>query len=101
MASLYCIQQGSHPGNMDLMAKRLLALTTSAITLIVWIYYSNDITSKMTAGSPPLPVRTFDDVLDQGYKVIAIDNYHWDFKNSKEGTAKHSVFKLFFEEDDK
>ena len=101
MASLYCIQQGSHPGNMDLVAKRLLALTTSAITLIVWIYYSNDITSKMTAGSPPIPVKTFDDVLDQGYKVIVIGGAYADLATSKKGTAKHSVFKLFFEEDAK
>ena len=75
-AASFSIQQGSHLGNMDLMAKRVLALATSTITMIVWIYYSNDITSKMTAGSPPIPVRTFDDILDQGYKVIVIGRYH-------------------------
>ena len=88
MAALFSIQQGSHPGNRDLTSKRVLALTTSIITLLAWVYYSNDITSKMTAGSPPIPVRSFDDVLDQGYKVIVIGELHFNIlKNSKNGTA--------------
>ena len=56
----------------------------------------------MTAGSPPHPVRTFDDVLDQGYKVIMIGGYQlWLLRNAKNGTAKHKVYKMFFEKDDK
>ena len=40
------------------------------VTLVMFMYYANDITAKMTAGSPPHRVRTFQDVLDYGYKVI-------------------------------
>ena len=56
----------------------------------------------MTAGSSPHPVRSFQDVLDHGYKVIVVGNLELDLlKYSKNNSAKYSVFKLYFEEDDK
>ena len=95
---LFVIQQGNHPPNGQIAAKRVLTLTTSMLTLLVFIYYSNDITSKLTAGSPPHPVRTFEDVLDHGYQVITVGAHHYtNLKDSKHGTAKHSVYKLYFE----
>ena len=95
---LFVIQQGNHPPNGQIAAKRILTLTTSMLTLLVFIYYSNDITSKLTAGSPPHPVRTFEDVLDHGYQVITVGAHHYtNLKDSKDGTAKHSVYKLYFE----
>ena len=100
MTLMFSIQQGSHPERRHMSAQRVLALTTSMLTLLVFIYYSNDITAKMTAGSPPIPVRTFDDVLERGYKVIVVGQHHPTLlRESKTGTAKHSVYKLFFEED--
>ena len=82
------------------MAKRIISLTLSMVTLLVFVYYANDITAKMTAGSPPHPVRNFQDVLDRGYEVIVVGSLEISLlKNSKEGSAKHSVFKLYYEED--
>ena len=53
----------------------------------------------MTAGPPPLNVRTFDDALDQGYEVIVTGDYHWWLlKESKNGTAKHAIYKKYFEQ---
>ena len=96
---LFLLQQGDHPENR-LMAKRILSITTSMLTLLFFIYYANDITAKMTAGSPPHPVQNFQDVLDRGYEVIVVGSLEISLlKNSKEGSAKHSVFKLYYEED--
>ena len=101
MASMFLIQLGSHPQNEPMAAKRMLALVTSMLTLLLFIYYSNDITAKMTAGSPPIPVRTFEDVLDREYKVISVGTYYYRIlKNSKNGTAKRSVYQLYFEKDE-
>ena len=101
LTCMYFIQQGSHPGYGHLTAKRVLTLTTSMLTFLVFVYYSNDITAKMTAGSPPIPVRTFEDVLDRDYKVILVGTYSYDLlAKAKVGSAKHSVFKLYFEKYD-
>ena len=98
MTSLFVIQQGSHPGLGEAASKRILALATAILTMLVFIYYSNDITSKMTAGSSPTPVRTFDDVLDKDYEVISVGHSFTVLTNNKVGSAKHSVYKRYFEE---
>ena len=70
------------------------------ILLLTWHKnYCNDITSKMTAGPSPLNIRTFDDVLDQGYEVIVAWSYHYLLlQRSKNGTAKHAIYKRYFEQ---
>ena len=99
MVYLFLLQQGAHPDARHL-SRRLLSLTTSMLTLLVFIYYANDITAKMTSGPPnPHPVRTFGDVLVHGYKVIVAGNYAWQMlQRSPTESAKHKVFKHFFEE---
>ena len=69
MTSLFVIQQGSHPQDRHLSVK-ILSITASMLTLLIFVYYSNDITAKMTVGSPDIPVRTFRDVLDGNYKLV-------------------------------
>ena len=96
--SLFLIQNGNLPDSR-FWARRLLALTTSMLTLVVFVHYGNDITSKMTAGPPPLNVRTFDDALDQGYEVVVAWNYHYLLlERSTNGTAKHAIYKKYFEQ---
>ena len=98
---LFVIQQGNHPTCEQTAARRFLTITMSILTFLVFICYSNDITAKMTVGSPTHPVRAFEDVLDQGYEVITVGNHFYlDLKDSKIGTAKHSVYKQYFEEYD-
>ena len=102
MALLFFIQKGDHTGDEKHLAIRIMSLTMALLTLVMFIYYSNDITAKMTAGSPPHPVRNFEDVLDKGYRVIVLD---WRstslglLKQSKVGTAKNTVYKRSLEED--
>ena len=98
---LFLLQQGNHP-ERRLLSTRIISLTTSMVTLLVFIYFSNDITSKMTAGSPPHPVQNFRDVLDHGYKVIVVGNLElYLLRESKNDSAKQSVYKLFLEKEDK
>ena len=101
MVSMFSIQQGTHPKKRQRVAKTMLAFTTSMLTMLVFVYYSNDITAKMTAGSPPIPVRSFTDVLDLDYMVIVVGTYHLRIlEESQIGTAKHSVYKRSFEKYD-
>ena len=96
----YTIQGGSHPVSKQL-APRMISFTTGVVTLLMFIYYGNEITSKMTAGSPRHPVRTFDDVLAHGYRVIIAGGFNLKLlKNSPIASSKHMVYKLYFENDD-
>ena len=88
---LFLIQQGSHPEDRHL-AKSTLSLTLSLVTMMVFIYYANDITSEMTAGSPPPSIESFQDAIDKGYKIHV---YHGMsvamgmLRGAKYGSAKH------------
>ena len=96
---LFILQQGNHPGG-QLRGQAILSLTISMLTLVFFIYYSNDITAKMTAGSPPHPVRNFQDVLDFGYKIILVGNLDlYLLHDAKNGSAKRIVYKTYFEDD--
>ena len=98
ITSLYVIQQGEHPDKRYL-AMRFLSITTSMLTLLMYVLYCNDITAKMTAGTK-ISIRSFEDVLEQGYRVIAVGPYHPGLlKESKIGTAKRDVYDLYFGED--
>ena len=102
MTCLFIIQQGSHPGVEQAASRRVLAITTSILAMLVFIYYSNDITSKMTAGPPPVPVNTFEDVLFHNYKVIIVGNLHFRIlMTSKRGSAKEAVYWKYFKEEGK
>ena len=100
MVYLFTIQQGSHEGRKNLSI-RIMSITTAMVTLLIFIYYGNDITAKMTAGAPPHPVKTFDDVLAYDYKVIIVGYYHLGLlRDSPPGSSKRTVFETFFEEND-
>ena len=69
-AYLFAIQQGEHTADRHFGA-RILSMTGAIFTMLVMVYYENDITAEMTAGPPPIPIKTFEDVLHYDYKVIA------------------------------
>ena len=89
---IYAIQMGNHLSSMHL-TPRILTLTTSILTFIMFTYFATQTTSEMTSGPPDIPVRTFEDVIHYDYKVIAQSEY---FENilryAKSGTAKNIVF---------
>ena len=93
---IYAIQMGNHPRS-KLLTSRILTLTTSFLTFIIFTYYATDITSEMTSGPPDIPIRTYEDVIHHDFKVIAYADH---FKNMLEGagpdTAKNKIFNSFF-----
>ena len=97
-AYLFTIQQGEHPDSKH-FGLRLITLTLSVLTIIMFVYYTADITTEMTGGSASNPVRTFDDVIKYEVKVITTADFMVNLlSESKPGTAKHQVFKMFFED---
>ena len=83
---------GSHTNSRKL-ATRLLTLTLSFLTLMMFAFYTTDITAKMTSGPPGIPIRTFEDVVYQNYKVVTFADYYKDLlKNSNPGSAKHEAY---------
>ena len=89
---IYAIQMGNHPSS-PYLTPRILTLTTSILTFLVFTYFASQITSEMTSGPPEIPVRTFEDVIHHDYKVIAHSGY-WEslLRNTKPGTPKNIVY---------
>ena len=96
-AYLFTIQLGDHV-NTRFLGNRLLLLTTSMLTLLMFVYYTTDITAEMTSGATKIPIRTFEDVIHHDYKVIVPSAYYRSILASSEhGTAKHEVYKKYLE----
>ena len=88
---LYAIQMGDHTSSRQ-TALRLLTITASMLTFLMFVYYTGDITSEMTSGPAEIPIRTFEDVIHHKYKVIAISDYDRRvLQAAKPGTAKNIV----------
>ena len=51
-ALLFSAQMGEHPPPRARTAIRLLTLTLSLLSLLMFVYYTNDITATMTSGPP-------------------------------------------------
>ena len=94
---LYTIQMGSHT-NTKQMATRLLTLTLSMLTFLVWVHYTTDITAEITFEAPKIPVRNFEDAVHHGYKVVVSSPFLRDSLGAEEpGSAKHLIYKTYLE----
>ena len=94
---LYSIQMGSHTITKK-KAMRTLTLVISMLTFLIFVFYTTDITAKMTAGPPTHPVKNFEDVLYHGYSVIALAAYHRRMlSEAPTDSAKHRVYKKYIE----
>ncbi len=85
------IGQSVQPHNAS---SRLLFLVTALFAFLTFTYYTCDLTARMTSGPTPLQIRSFEDVLALGYRVIVLeDSSSLELlKNSEAGTAMHSVY---------
>ena len=98
-AYLFLIQLGSH-SNINGLRPRFLTLTTSMLTFVMFVYYSTDITSKMTSGQSDIPIWSFEDVIHYDYKVIVSSAYHKGLLAlAEKGTPKYSVYETYIEND--
>ena len=93
---LFAIQMGEHPDTKN-FGHRILTLTASFLTLLLWVYYTNDITAEMTSGPPEIGVKTFEDVLHYNYRVVAWSRHLIDqLRDSDPDTAKHEAYNRYF-----
>ena len=98
-AFLFTIQLGSHVYVRSFGA-RLLNLTASGLTLLMFIFYTSDITAEMTSRAPTIPIRTFEDVIHQDYKVVVSSSYYKSLlATAAHGTAKHEIYRKYIEAD--
>ena len=67
---LFAIQNGDHPST-KYRGTKILSITVSILTLLLFIYYCNDITAEMTSGPADIPVRNFEDALHHDYRIVA------------------------------
>ena len=94
---LFTLQLGDHVSTKYL-GTRLLMITASMLTLLMFVYYTTDITAEMTSGNNKIPVRTFEDVLYYDYEVVVPNEYYRSILASSEpGTAKYEVYKKYLE----
>ena len=96
MIFLFTIQLGIHPQGGP-YAMRMLYLTLSILTFVMFAYFTTIVTAQMTSlASLDNPINTFDDVLkDEEIQVIVINGSSWTthLKSSAPGTAKYEVYK--------
>ena len=94
---LYVLQMGSHTSSKKL-APRLLTLTMSILTLLVFIFYTGDITADMTSGPSDIPIHNFEDVIYHNYKVVTFSPYYeYILASSNPGSAMLEVHNTRFE----
>ena len=83
------------------MARKILHLTMSILTFIIFVFYTSDITAQMTSISNVAnPIASFEDVLQlKDIKVISVTASSWasHMRTSKPGTAKYEVYKNMME----
>lgn len=96
-AFLFTIQLGEN--NVKNLGKRMLTLTISMMTLLMFVYYTTDITAEMTSGPPGIPIRNFEDVIHYKYTVFAKSSYLSSFlADAPPGSAKNLVHEMYFEQ---
>ena len=77
--SLGMLIQNNYAVEMSKMSSRMLYLAISASTLVLFAYYTCDMTSRLT-GPSVIPIKSLDDVKKYGYKIII---------NPRSGAAGH------------
>ena len=96
MLFLFIIQFGNHPDGGS-SAMRMLHLTTSILTLIMFAYFSSVVTAEMTAlSSLENQIHSFSDVLaNNDIQVIVVTGSSWtsSLKRSAPGSAKYEIYK--------
>ena len=94
---LYMIQMGSHI-NTKQAAIRILTITTSFTTLLIFVFYSSDITADMTSGPSNTPVRNFEDVIKEGYYVLPYSRYFESILAESDPKSKrHEVYNRYID----
>ena len=93
ITGLLMMQLGYPIQTVNISAKILLLVSGISMYLL-FMYYTADLTTLMTAGSGMVPVRNFEDVIKGDYKVIVMKGaaQYGELMNAIPGTAKNNYF---------
>ena len=73
-------------------------MTTSLLTLLIFVYYASDITAEMTSGPPQIEVRNIGDVITKGYIVVTVTPYYKRvLAQSDPNSGSYQVYKKYLE----
>ena len=70
---------------------KALLLVSAMCLNVVFIYFSCDLTTRMTVEPPKLNIRSFEDVIKNGYKVITEDEEWEELAEAPSGSAMKKV----------
>ncbi len=75
-------------------SSKTLFLSSCLMSYVVFTYYTCDLTSRMTSGARPVMVRSFQDAIDGGYRVIVAKSgsSHDLMKHARKGSPMHRVY---------
>ena len=92
--SMLMLLQLSYKVSVPNIATRILLFTAGLGFYLIFSYFAADLTARMTLGPKEALIRSFDDVLEEGYSVICThsSSQHEILKISKPGTAMHKVY---------
>ena len=83
----------------DIIAKnvssRIVLFVAAVFTMVFFIFYTGDMTAKMTSEPPKLSIRSFQDVTSEGYKVLTtgIGNMPYNLlRVAPQGSAMRRIF---------
>ena len=86
--------QLSYNASIKSNSARILFMSSSIFSYIIFTFYACDLIAGMTIGSEEVPINSFKDVLDRGYQVITrlSSSSHELLMSSKENTHMHTVY---------
>ena len=99
LIGLYTLQMGSHIDSKQ-MSLKVLTLTISMPLLLLWCFYTTDITAWMTSGPAKIPIRGFEDVLHHGFRVVSTGGYYKGLLANAKSAAGIKVYNDYFESTD-
>lgn len=71
--SLGMLIQRPYPVETALLASKITYFVVGIAACLIFAYYTSDLTSRMT-GPLVYPVKSFDDVIPNGYSVVVVEN---------------------------
>ncbi len=93
---LSLIQRNSNTGeHLKLTGAKLLLMTTSAVSYILFTYYGGDLTATMTAGLPMPSIKSLQDILDSDYTFHMQGGTVYEdlFSHAEPDTVMHKLYK--------
>ena len=92
--SMMLLMQLTYQISTKAMSTRVIFYTASISLFIIYSYFACDLTARMTAGPAAVPIRNFQDVLEEGYQVVVNpdSSNHNVLRDSEPGTPMHKVY---------